>query len=92
MPANDHHEITSDGVTVWVNDNMGTCIGRFGKLGFEVHRDTEGQLSGGSQCLACNERTDDFEADWATFKADMLRFYGVAVGDAVKPRNTRTAG
>ena len=78
------HEIISDGVTVWVNTAI-LCIGRFGRMGIDVHRGTiEEQRV--SECLDCTHGPVSPE-DWERFKSSMLKFHGVVVGDEHRPKH-----
>lgn len=85
------HEITSDGTSVWINDEQGMCIGRYGRLGTDVHNDVAAQILGEGQCLDCRRHTGDLAVDWDYFKASMLQHYGIAVGDEHKPERTNAA-
>lgn len=77
-------EVTKDNATVWINDENGMCIGRFGRTAIDVHADGEAQIKG-EHCLACAPRTDDFEADWHFFVANMLHHHGVTLTDTDRP-------
>lgn len=75
------HEILSDGVTVWVNSDKGYCLGRFGRMGIDVHRppgDTKGE------CLYCTHAPVTAR-DWKMFKTQMKRHHNVVVTDQDKP-------
>lgn len=78
------HEITTDGRTVWVTASDGSCIGRFGRLGVDVHLDVEGQLETGKQCLACIHGLPPSEA-WPAFVEAMQEHYAIAVSDDYRP-------
>jgi hypothetical protein len=80
MPAD--AEIISNGATVWVNTDI--CLGRFGRLGVDIHHDGAGQLQG-LHCLDCFERTADLDRDWERFKGAMLAHHNVVVDDSYKP-------
>lgn len=67
------YETTSDGTTVWVCDNSGYTIGRFGKMGIDIHQPPE---NGGSECLHCTHGIVTRE-DWDVFVVKMLGHYGV---------------
>jgi len=77
-------EILRDGRSCWVNGPDGCCLGRYvhSKLmiHMDVHRDTQGQAEGGSQCLDCAKG-----ATWSMFKEAMIRHHGIAVPDKCKP-------
>lgn len=69
-------EVTSDGVTVWVNGPL--SLARFGRSGIDVHNaDT-------TRCIYCTHRAPVAQ-DWETFKAKVWEHHGVAVTDDHKP-------
>ena len=72
------HEITTDGRTVWVN--AAVCLGRFSPFGVDVHKDAEGQMQSGLQCLECSA-----DSDWTTFVAAMLKHHDITVPDKYRP-------
>lgn len=80
-------EVVSDGVTVWVNDERGGNIARFGRMGIDIHHPAMEQASK-SPCLHCTHAPVT-AADWETFKTKLLEHHGVSVGDEYKPRRFR---
>lgn len=79
-----HVSIQTDGTTVWVNNDR-CCIGRFGKMGIDVHTDIGADFqTGQSECLHCTHAQTTL-ADWKTFQSDMLKFHGVKVPDKYTP-------
>ena len=84
------YDITSDGACVWVNAADGSCVGRYGRLGVDVHKDVAAMLLGEGQCLDCRRHTGVLDDDWAYFKASMLHHYGVVVGEEHKPHENRS--
>lgn len=84
IPANDDFQIESDGITVWVNASDGSCLGRFGVMGVDIHRAIDEQSMTG-ECLLCTHgRTGP--AEWRLFIDGMLEHHGVTVGDGHRPR------
>ncbi len=77
-PYVDKVEVSSDGQTVWVN-NAFVNIGRFGRLGIDVHN------ADATSCLHCTHGITTVE-DWETFKLKMLEHHGVVVTDEHKPK------
>jgi len=69
-------DITTDGVTVWVNGPRG-LLGRFGRNGLDVHRPVEDQQEKG-ECLFCTHEPTTL-ADWKVFVEKMLLHFGVSV-------------
>ena len=73
----------SDGKTVWINDDEGTCLGRFSKFGIDVHKSARHQ-AGGSHCLEC-KLGPTTAADWELFTKAMDRYHKVTVKNDVMP-------
>src|SRR3546814_1899423 len=84
------HDIMSDGMTVWVHDEHGACIGRFSRFGVDVHQDFEGQLAGGPQCLDCCHDLPPKES-WERFVVSMRNHHGVSVCGQHIPAFVRSA-
>lgn len=80
--------IESDGKTVWVNAEDGSCIGRFGKMGIDIHRDMEAQLSGKAQCLMCTHGITGV-AEWEQFVEAMKTLYDVDVKEKYRPERLK---
>lgn len=83
------HEITSDGVTVWVNGEHG-LIGRFGRGGIDVHRSATDQVTMGTECLHCTHARPT-SADWDIFVAKMREHHGIEIGPEHKPGRLKHA-
>lgn len=77
-------EVIGDGKTVWVNNESGDCLARFGTLGIDNHTSTEEQLNGASQCLYCTHGKTDIN-DWLTLKLKVNEIYGVHVPEQLSP-------
>jgi hypothetical protein len=77
-------EVSSDGRTIWVNDATGMCIGRFSRRGIDVHRSSDAQLRGESQCLDCIHDLP-FDESWDRFVESMLKHHGVTISASLKP-------
>jgi hypothetical protein len=74
---------------VWINDETG-CLGRFGRLGVDVHRIMEQQMEGLPVCLACTHEPTSLD-DWELFKDAMLKYHNVDLWDAPVPEWLRAA-
>jgi hypothetical protein len=84
---NKKYEISTDGRTVWVNSAV--CLGRFGRLGIDVHKDiTEQMARTGTECLFCTH-TPTTRADWDLFVVKMKELHGVIVPQKYMPRRFR---
>jgi hypothetical protein len=77
------HEIVSDGVTVWVNNEI-YCIGRFGKFGIDIHK----APSNSSECLFCTHGPVT-KADWDLFVTKMDELYRVKISNRYMPKRFR---
>ena len=77
-------ELLTDGDTLWVNDHVGMCIGRFGARGVDVHRSAAEQVAGAPQCLDCIHDLPPVEA-WDRFVSSMAKHHAVRIGPEWKP-------
>lgn len=75
-------DVESDGVTVWVNERSGYCLGRFGRMGIDVHVDPMDNK--GTQCAFCTHGPVT-ALDWDIFKRKMLEVHDVVVDDKYLP-------
>src|SRR5215204_2875570 len=79
-------EILTDGFTIWVNcEDTGQALGRFSRLGIDVHKAVADQVQGKSTCLACTSKTPELE-DWRTFRELMQNHHGAEVPQSYLPR------
>lgn len=78
-------QIIADGRVVWVNAPDGSCIGRFGRLGVDVHRSVTAQLAGEPECLVCTHGKMT-PAEWALFVDAMAEQHNVTIEDRHVPR------
>jgi hypothetical protein len=70
---------------VWVNDENGCCIGRFGRMGVDVHRPiTDPDYEKKGECLVCTHGPVT-RRDWATFVTAMRAGHGVTVPEEFQP-------
>lgn len=79
------HEVCSNTQTVWVNSGVtGCCLGRFSKMGIDIHHDVDIQQETGRQCLDCTH-TKPTVNDWYHFIREMLAVYDVHVDEEHRP-------
>lgn len=83
------HQIESDGKTVWINAEDGSCIARFGRMGIDIHRTMEAQLSGKPQCLMCTHGITGV-AEWEQFTEAMKDLYNIKVDEKYRPERLKT--
>ena len=79
------HQIVSDGTTVWVNDATGYCLGRFGRMGIDVH--VPPSDDGGRECLYCMSTYAVTIDDWQSFVSKMREHHGVKISHEYMPKN-----
>lgn len=79
------HDVTTDGVTVWVSGASGESLGRFGRMGIDIHQPFEVQASGGPQCLECTHGPTTLE-HWNRFRVAMVEHYGIDVPERFRPK------
>jgi hypothetical protein len=75
-------EISSDGVTVWINEDRG-LIARFGRMGIDIHRTREEDGCLGI-CLFCTQKRATAD-DWDLFVAKVMEHYGIEVDSKFRP-------
>ena len=79
-------QIESDGITVWVHDRTdGSCIGRFGRMGIDIHRPILQQAEFG-QCLLCTHGPTG-AAEWRQFVEAMKRIFEIEISEHHRPRH-----
>jgi hypothetical protein len=64
--------------TVWIHSSDGSTVGRFGKMGVDLHNTVTEQLAGAPQCRLCTHGFATAE-DWDMFKEKALEWWGVTV-------------
>lgn len=71
--------------TVWINGPDGSCVGRFGRMGIDLHTTATEQLNGASQCRLCTHGKPSPE-DWALFRAKAAEWWNVEIpADTLNP-------
>lgn len=65
---------------VWVHASDGSTVGRFGKMGIDIHTSVTEQMNGASQCDLCTHGRVTAH-DWDTFRREALTRWGVAIPD-----------
>ena len=71
--------------TVWINGPDGSCVGRFGRLGIDLHTMADEQMNGASQCRLCTHSKPSPE-DWALFREKAAEWWNIEIpADALDP-------
>lgn len=70
---------------VWIHSSDGSTVGRFGRLGIDLHNTVTEQLAGQLECRLCTHGQPT-AAEWALFRELALDWWGVDVPlDAFSP-------
>lgn len=77
------HDITTDGITVWVNSVDG-LVGRFGVRGIDIHNTAADIILTGNECLFCTH-TETTRDDWLLFVHKMNELYGIKIATRFTP-------
>lgn len=87
---NSKFEIFTDGRTVWINASDGSSVGRFGRMGIDIHTSADDQMNGAPQCLACtHERTT--VSDWHKFQVLMKQHFDIDIDVSLMPMYLQTS-
>ena len=76
------YQIATDSVTVWVNGV--SCLGRFGRLGIDIHRSITDEQKTKGECLFCTHGETTVR-DWYTFVEKMYDLHHIVVPARYKP-------
>jgi len=70
---------------VWIHSSCGSTVGRFGRMGIDLHTTVAEQLAGAPECRYCTHGKPTTE-DWAKFRQLAMEYWGVDVPlDAFDP-------
>lgn len=77
--------------TVWIHSSDGSTVGRFGRMGVDLHNTVTEQMAGKPQCRLCTHGEPTL-ADWVMFRERALAWWGVDVPqNAINTHSLRTA-
>lgn len=66
---------------IWIHScSDGSTVGRFGRMGIDLHNTVTEQLAGMPECRLCTHGQPS-KADWQLFREKALEFWGVNVPD-----------
>jgi len=63
---------------VWIHASDGSTVGRFGRMGVDLHNTVTEQLKGKPQCRLCTHSRVT-RKDWDLFREKALTWWGVKV-------------
>lgn len=84
-------QVSSDGRTVWVNDELGGCVARLGPFRVDVHRSTQEQIATGVACSDCyvvemlGSMAKHGDKVWNDFVESVEALHGVVIDRAHRP-------
>lgn len=64
--------------TVWIHCSEGSTVGRFGRMGIDLHNSVSEMLKGAPECRLCTHGQPSV-ADWSLFREKALEFWNVYV-------------
>lgn len=71
-------QLSANRNTVWILAPDGSTVGRFGRMGIDLHTTISEQIAGAPQCRLCTHGQSTL-ADWALFREKALEWWGVEV-------------
>lgn len=71
-------QIASDNTAVWVHCTDGSTVGRFGRMGVDLHNTVTEMLAGSPQCRLCTHGIPS-HSDWELFRAKVKEWWGIDV-------------
>lgn len=78
-------QIADNNSAVWVHCSDGSTVGRFGRMGVDLHNTVTEMMQGAPQCRLCTHGIPS-QADWELFREKVLEWWGIDVPlDAFDP-------
>lgn len=65
---------------VWIHASDGSTVGRFSRMGVDIHHTASEQMSGAPECALCTHGQASM-ADWILFKKEAFNRWGVVLDD-----------
>jgi hypothetical protein len=63
---------------VWIHASDGSTVGRFGRMGVDLHNTVTEQMAGAPECRLCTHGKVTAE-DWKLFREKSKEFWGVDI-------------
>ncbi|MDD2139698.1 hypothetical protein NPS53_08930 [Pseudomonas putida] len=71
---------------IWIHSSDGSTVGRFGRMGIDLHNTVTEMMAGAPECRFCTHGKPTV-ADWELFRSRVLEWYGLDVpADAFDPK------
>lgn len=71
-------QISENNDAVWVHASDGSTVGRFGKMGIDIHNTVTEQLAGKPECRLCTHGQVT-EKEWGIFREKALEYWQVNI-------------
>lgn len=71
-------QLSELGDCVWVHATDGSTVGRFGRMGIDLHNSLTDQIAGMPECRLCTHGQPTV-ADWDLFRGRVLEWFGIDV-------------
>jgi hypothetical protein len=73
-------QLSDTRTAVWIHASDGSTVGRFGRMGIDLHNTVTEQMSGKPECRLCTHGQSTAH-DWALFREKAKEWWGVEVPD-----------
>lgn len=71
-------EVATSRNAVWIHASDGSTVGRFGRMGVDLHNSVSDQMAGSPECRLCTHGKVT-KKDWELFRQKAKEFWGVEV-------------
>ena len=78
LPLSYEVQLSASRDAVWVHASDGSTVGRFGKMGIDIHTSVTEQMEGSPQCDLCTHGLVTAE-DWHTFRKEAFSRWGTKI-------------
>lgn len=72
------YELAPTRKAVWVHASDGSTVGRFGRMGIDIHTSITEQMAGSPECRLCTHAQVS-EEDWSLFRSKAKEFWGLDI-------------
>jgi len=73
-------QLSDTRTAVWIHASDGSTVGRFGRMGIDLHNTVTEQMSGKPECRFCTHGQPTAH-DWQLFREKAKEWWGVGVPD-----------